>query len=93
MFTKWWKFTTKKHSITSLIFIFKFQIFGIRFIISKKNLKFKNMFNVGIAYGFKVGVINIFKKIFMKSNPFSFKFMISFFWQNDYCLHFSLNLH
>jgi hypothetical protein len=29
----------------------------------------------------------------MKSNPFSFKFMISFFWQNDYCLHFSLNLH
>jgi hypothetical protein len=44
MFTKWWTFTTKKHLVTSLLFL----------------LKFSNKFNVGTIYGFKVGVIRIF---------------------------------
>jgi hypothetical protein len=50
----------KKNSITSLNIFFQiFNFFGIRFIISKMSIFFKNMFNVGIVYGFKVGVIKI----------------------------------
>ncbi len=40
MFTKWWKFTTKKPLVTSLIFILNFQKNWIRFMmISKIELK------------------------------------------------------
>jgi hypothetical protein len=60
MFTKWWKFTMKKNSITLLIFIFKFQKTQIRFImISKIELKIKNKFDVEIFYVFNVGIIRI----------------------------------
>jgi hypothetical protein len=58
VFTKWWKFTTKKNSFTSLIFILNFQKNWIKFAMIS-NIKFKsfqidlmlrffNVFNVGI---------------------------------------------
>jgi len=58
MFAKWWKFTTKKQLVTSLIFSFK--ISYIYITILKVTSKFSNKFDVEIIYGFKVGVINFF---------------------------------
>jgi hypothetical protein len=49
-FAKWWKFSTIKKSVTSLIFILNFQKAWIRFIvISKIKINFfSNKFDVGI---------------------------------------------
>jgi hypothetical protein len=47
----------KNQWITSLILTLKFQLFWINFIIISKNaLKFLNIFDVGIIFGFKIGV-------------------------------------
>jgi hypothetical protein len=61
MFTKWWKITTMKKSITSLIFILNFQKKGIRFImISKIKLKiFQINFMFKSFYVFNVRIIRI----------------------------------
>ncbi len=36
MFAKWWKFTTQKNLVTSLIFILKFQKNWVMFIMISK---------------------------------------------------------
>jgi hypothetical protein len=41
MFAKWWKFSTKKNSITLIIFILNFQKNWIRFIMIS-NIKLKS---------------------------------------------------
>jgi len=47
MFAKWWKFTTKKHLVTSLIFLLKFQKKFVTFIIILMiTSKFSNKFDV-----------------------------------------------
>jgi hypothetical protein len=56
MFAKWYKLTTKKNSITSLIFISKISEFLDKVYNNLKYfLNFKNKFDVGTIHGFKVG--------------------------------------
>jgi hypothetical protein len=73
IFAKWWKFTTQKKSVTSLIFILNFQKTWIWFIVISK-IKFNffsNKFDVGMFYVFNVGIIRIILKlILIRSNIF-----------------------
>jgi hypothetical protein len=50
MLAKWWKFITKKHSITSLIFILSFPKNEIRFIMIS-NIEI-NFFQINFDVGF-----------------------------------------
>jgi hypothetical protein len=66
MFTKWWKFTTKKPLFTSLIFILKFQINWIRFMmISKIELKcFQINLILEIFLCLRLELLELFLKIY-----------------------------
>jgi hypothetical protein len=66
MFAKWWKFITKKNSVTSLIFILNFQQNWIRFImISKIILKsFQINLLFEFFYVFNIGIIKINLKFY-----------------------------
>jgi hypothetical protein len=95
MWTKWWKFSTKKQSVTSLIFIVNFQKTWIQFIaISKIKINFFQINLMLEFFLFNVGIIRItFKLLSIRSNLFSLKFVISNFWQFFCYLHFFLNFH
>ncbi len=73
MFAKWWKFTKKKISIISLIFISKFQKNWIRFIVISK-IEFKN-FQINLMLEIFMCLMLEFKKLF--ENFFSLR--ITFF--------------
>jgi len=84
MFAKWWKFTSKKHLVTSLIFSFKISKKKRFIIILKITSKFSNKFDVEIVYGFKVGVIRFLKnffsiKIFFFPQMYDLKFLEKIF--------------
>jgi len=66
MFAKWWKFTTKKHTVTSLIFILNFQEKRIRFIMIS-NIELKSF------------QINLMLELFMCSMLESLVLLLNFY--------------
>jgi len=84
-----------KYSITSLIFILMFskELHKVYSDFKDRISNLSNKFDVGIVYVFKVVTIKKIKIfLFIRSNMFSFKFVVSIFWQFFCCLHFSLKL-
>jgi hypothetical protein len=84
IFAKWWKFTTKIKSITLLIYILNFQNIWKRFLmISKIELKiFQINFIVRLFMCLTLELLKLFLDFY------SFKFVISNFWQFFCCLIF-----
>jgi hypothetical protein len=83
IFAKWWKFTTKIKSITLLIYILKIQNIWKRFLmISKIELKiFQINFIVRLFMCLTLELLKLFLDFY------SFKFVISIFWQLFRCLN------